>query len=245
MVTIYRIAICDDNLLDSKKMQKVLENCLNHLLDVEFFLYQSGEELLKNIEKKYHLVIIDMQMDGLDGIETARKVRETNKRAVIVFYSGVHDPNPENFETEPFRFIRKDVSTQKLNEECNKILEKVKANFQNNYLQFEKDGKVIQIDMSDVMYIERIKYGCNVYLLQEDKLEKIKITKYKLDEIYDIFKEFNFEYAHNSYIVNMRKIRIIDNNFVVFENGKEMNISRSRRETLKKRLFDTNIKDDI
>ena len=75
--------------------------------------YQNGDELL-SAKYQYDVIFMDYQLDGLNGIETCRKLRETNKDSVIIFISAYPSAALDSFEVNTFRFLTKPVDQNKL-----------------------------------------------------------------------------------------------------------------------------------
>jgi DNA-binding response OmpR family regulator len=58
----------------------------------EVFNAQSGKEALKIIEKeKPRIILLDINMRGMDGIETLKRIREIDKECSIIMVTGVKD----------------------------------------------------------------------------------------------------------------------------------------------------------
>lgn len=81
----YKIAICDDDKRYRKTIREIVEH-ENSLPEneIRFYEYESGNELLKHTDILHELVFIDIRMPGLDGNQTALKLRNYNKDAVLI-----------------------------------------------------------------------------------------------------------------------------------------------------------------
>ena len=92
----YKIAICDDDKRYRKTIREIIEH-ENSLPEneIRFYEYESGNELLKHTDILHELVFIDIRMPGLDGNQTALKLRNYNKDAVLIFYSSYFEPTVE------------------------------------------------------------------------------------------------------------------------------------------------------
>lgn len=106
----YKIAICDDDKRYRKTIREIIEH-ENSLPEneIRFYEYESGNELLKHTDILHELVFIDIRMPGLDGNQTAIKLRNYNKDAVLIFYSSYFEPTVDSINFgQPFRYIMKD-----------------------------------------------------------------------------------------------------------------------------------------
>ena len=91
------IATVDDNKAFLQEMKQNIEACKEFTADMVCDTYCSGADFLQSDRGAYQLAILDMQMAGMGGYETVRKLREKNENAVIAFVSRVVLPEPEHF----------------------------------------------------------------------------------------------------------------------------------------------------
>lgn len=103
----YKIAICDDDKRYRKTIREIVEheNSL-HENEIRFYEYESGNELLKHTDILHELVFIDIRMPGLDGNQTALKLRNYNKDAVLIFCSSYFEPTVDSINFgQPFGIL--------------------------------------------------------------------------------------------------------------------------------------------
>lgn len=120
----YKIAICDDDKRYRKTIREIVEH-ENSLPEneIRFYEYESGNELLKHTDILHELVFIDIRMPGLDGNQTALKLRNYNKDAVLIFYSSYFEPTVDSINFgQPFRYIMKDLHDTSLRREIEAIV---------------------------------------------------------------------------------------------------------------------------
>ena len=83
-----KIAICDDDLPDLQRIYDLIaEYTKDHSeLDISVTAFKSSDALLKQIgSQRYHIYILDVMMDGLDGIEVGAAIRKTDESAAIIY----------------------------------------------------------------------------------------------------------------------------------------------------------------
>ena len=100
------------------------------------------------------------------------------------------------------------------------------------------------VDLEDILYISIIRHGCEVHLSGEvERTMKIGkrglVLKKSLSEVYDQLGQYDFEYAHSSYIVNLWHVASIDEReeVLLLKTGEELKISRSRKAGLEQALI--------
>jgi DNA-binding LytR/AlgR family response regulator len=100
-----RFAVCDDDRVFCDFLKDKIYDYANlHKLDLMVEVYLSGHELLKS-DSKYDIVFMDYILDDLDGLQTARKLRETDDNCTIIFTTSSLDAGPESMEIGSFRYL--------------------------------------------------------------------------------------------------------------------------------------------
>lgn len=229
----YTIVICDDDQIFVDYLCDLIQKIASEDRDIGgIFIekYYSGEDFVNHMNNKYDLVILDMQMEPIDGMATAMKLRRIDQDTVLVFCTGVQLPKPEFFEVQPFRYLMKFYDEMRLKRELSIILNRMVENKKDHYFVSIYDGCTRKINLEQIMYISNIKRGVilHIYDSQTGKREEIK-DRSKLNSIYNAVKDKYFEYAHNSYIVNLVAIVATRRDVIVLKDGTELNISRTKK----------------
>lgn len=209
------IAICDDSAADRKRLREHVQKYSILNTDIKICEYKSGEELLTAMRKvKFFLIFLDIQMGGLDGNETARKIREWDDGVILVFYTGYAEPSPQSFEVQPYRYIMKNMSDEEINRYIKASLNKMNRNETMPVFEAKANGTKLLLKPDDIVYIEKYKKNTKVHISErakyiysigindEDKTE-IRISD-KLENIYSILKNHGFGCPHSSYIINFK-----------------------------------------
>jgi DNA-binding LytR/AlgR family response regulator len=240
---LYKIAICDDCVEDIERLRDIIKKrklCPNEVI---FYDYNSGEELISDVRKEHDLIFMDIQMKGIDGTETAKQVRMINKNAVLVFLSGIVAPTTESFKVLPFRYLMKYFIKEEFEKEVDDILREMVRKKKIPYFVAISDGQAIKLRVEDILYITLLKRGSKIYITKDAKIrldrkesdEEI-ISNKKLDNIYEELKDYGFEYAHNSYIVNFTNITKSTRKEIIMEDNTVLTISRSRMQVFHSRF---------
>lgn len=102
-------------------------------------------------EERYDMVFLDIQMPGINGMETARRIRETDKGVKLVFTTGITDYLQEGYEVEAIRYLLKPIIREKVWECLDKLLQEPASNVQ---LLFETQEGVVKLAEQDIEYFE-------------------------------------------------------------------------------------------
>lgn len=235
----YKIAICDDDERYRKIVRKIVEN-ENSLSknEIKIYEYESGDELLKHMDILYELVFIDIRMPGLDGNQTALKLRKDNQDAVLVFCSSYFEPTIDSINFgQPFRYIMKDLHDLSLRQEIPAIMAEVRRRFFEDYaVTVTSAGKITRIHVESILFVSRAKRGCEIYFVKAEEKEVIH-CKESFSELCQQLEEQGFAQAHYSYIVNLGKVEGVEKNVLRLKCGIEMNISRAKKAEFTDALF--------
>ena len=236
----YYIAICDDNAEFLEVMEKTIETNQEYEADMICEKFLSGTELLREGVERYNLIILDMQMDQMDGYAVAKKIREQNEDAVLAFCSGVIMPQPKHFEVQPYRYLLKKIDMDKMQKDVSDLLLEMKKRRKKRIIEVVSDGKAYRLHVKDIVYISRLKRG-SVLMVERDSNENGKIceeikSNEKLEDWYQQLSEEGFEFAHTSYIVNMQKIVSIVRDDIRMSNNQLLRISRTCKQKFHERF---------
>ncbi len=240
----YHVAICDDDKVFISYIRKIL-NQAKGKNQYQFNIYEfcSGEDLINSLDASMHLdlLILDMELVGIDGDETARLFRKKFKDAVLVFCSGVHTPTVKSFKATPFRYLLKSYSDMQFVCELKEILTEVEKKSKEEYIVGHYRNNVIKVNIHNILYIENAKRGSKITVCSdcdEAKFEGLILVDDKLETLSAKFYELVF--AHSSYIININHIEKIVGNEVYLDNGECFSVSRtyqkSFRETFTKSI---------
>lgn len=238
----FKIAICDDdkNFIDYTK--KVLVGAGLNEKEAKFYEYYSGEDFLFDMEDGIELdiLILDIQMKGIDGNRVAVEFRKRYANTTLVFCSGIYKPSPETIKVSPFRFILKEYSDERMLNEFREIVEWIKSK-RNNPVLCGYDGyNHFQVSSDDIMYISIAKRGSYIHTcLGEMNYKEAKVIscKKKVEDLYEMLKDFDFVYAHNSYIVNLKYIKSRMKEEIQLMNGEILSVSRARTRELRGKMI--------
>ncbi|GKX28537.1 DNA-binding response regulator [Vallitalea longa] len=231
----FNIAICDDEVLQVDIVEKlILETVQQINKTVNILKFFSGEDLVKycKTDDKLHIIFLDMEMDGIDGIECAKKIREKNENVIIIFVTGYKEYVFDVFEINTFRYLLKPVKKDQFQKALIAAIKSIKhrkaPKKQNEVLVINKNKEKIIIAYNSINYFEKYK---NKVMVNCDK-QNIEFygTFNELNTLLDINK---FIRVHQGYIANIDKIEVITSKEVYMKNGQKLPVSRRNAKEVK------------
>ena len=183
---------------------------------------------------QYDLLILDMQLGGIDGDETARIFRKKFPDAVLVFCSGIRPPSIRSFKATPFRYLLKSHSDQKFICEMREILTELEKYSKKLYVIGHYRNNAIKVKIKNILYIENAKRGSRIIVSpksEEANFQNIILVDEKLSELSEKFAELIF--AHCSYIVNINDVEYVNGSELILDSGEKLSISRIYQKTFR------------
>lgn len=221
------IAVCDDEPTEIKYITALI-NEWGKLTQTEINIacFSGAEAFLFKYEtdKNFNLVFLDIQMKAMDGIELAKKIRETDSDMQIVFITGFPDYISSGYDVSALHYLIKPVEKEKLFEvisRANKNLKKV-----DDFLLLSIDGESIKIKLDDINYVEALSHKSRVGCKENEFVINLPISEIekKLNK--------NFIHCHRSYLANLKNISRITKTDIFFDNGKIIPVSRRMYNTV-------------
>ncbi|MGO1041997.1 LytR/AlgR family response regulator transcription factor [Clostridioides difficile] len=227
-----KIVICEDE----KEQQELLKTYINQIfevLSVKFKLevFNSGEELLERYSKDTDILLLDIQMGQISGMETARKIRVLDDKVEIIFITALIEYALEGYEVKAYRYLIKPVKYENLKENITNCIKEV--DIKNKYIMIKSQGSQTKLNINEITYIEVQKETITIHTLNE--VYKINGTMSNIEKEVDCSRFFR---CHKSFLVNLEHVKSIKQYVVILENSKEVPVSRYRFKETKDKFFD-------
>ena len=225
------IAVCDDEIIECAGMAEKIRGTLEEM-KVPCFLRQfnSGEELLQS-EENFDIVFLDIMMDGLDGMKTAKRIRKKASCRLLVFISASREYVFDAYDVEAFWYLVKPVETAKLKQVLKKALLKTEA-ASPDFILVNKGRQKQKIFLRDILYFEIMGRLIDIHKTGgiSDYYGKISILEEEL-------REKGFFRCHKSYLVHLKYVKAYNRQEAVLDNGEKIPISKRRYEEFCKALL--------
>lgn len=233
----FKIAICDDEEIFRKNIYKIIMDYMDKngmLCEIDEF--ESGNEFINlgiNMTK-YDIVFLDINMDEIDGIETAQEIRKVSNDIFIVFVTAFINYAVEGYSVNAIRYILKNNENfAELIFECIGAISK-KMNYSVKKKEFKFSDGVKNISLELLLYIESRLHKLDFHIM-EDKLNTYSLYG-KLDEFEKEMEDNAFLRIHQSYLINMKHLVSICRYEAVLNNGIKLKISKDRYKIVKEKF---------
>ena len=225
-----RIAICDDKDVLHDELKKHLEEYAKkrNILMV-YYDYADGSELLAS-DVQFDVIFMDHQMEELDGLETAQRLRSCGVKSVIIFLSSFPDIVFDTFEVNAFRFLIKPIDMDKLTSGMDYYLASIDDS---NYIVVKTDDSSVRINIDDIIYIEAADKYCYIRTAEDNIL-----CRNTLSDTEKLLPADRFFRSHRTYLVGLKHIVSHTSAEIVFDNNERALISKMKYTAFKKAFTD-------
>lgn len=224
-----KIVICDDN----EKDRNTIFNFINHYLETKSYdacddivMYDKAESLLKNNKYNFDLIFLDIYMDKINGVDCAKKLRESGFEGSIVFTTTSEEFALDAFKVRASDYLVKPYQFEQFSATMDIVIGRLAA--QLKQIEVNSNYEKRTVYLRDIYYIETI--GRNTVIYTKDESFKTIRTLQNFTDI--LCSEKNFYRCHRCCIVNFNHIIKCNEDHFEFENGAKIFFkTRNKAET--------------
>ena len=217
-----RIAVCDDLPEDRSALMALLREYLDlHEYSTPVDEFPSGEGFLNADLSQYDLVILDIFMGELSGIETARRLAESYPGMQIIFCSTSNAYAAESYDVDALRYLTKPVERSKLFATLDRFFQARRAM---RTLTFKRNRMDEQVYLSEILWIETRDHKCIIHT-SHGALE----TRTPFTQLQEQLKDADFIKPIRYALVSLAAVSAIPTDVVTLKNGERIPISRDYR----------------
>lgn len=225
-----RIGICDDVIEEVEKQEKQIRQITYQMgIRADIRKCYSGMDLLTEIELRgqFHIIFLDIELGGINGIETARQIRESDLNCNIIFITSFEQYSKEAIGVHPFDFVDKPVTYEKMKKLIGDVYDRLQID---DKFTFKSNKTYYNISLNKIMYFMSEKRIINVHCM-----DKICTFYGKMNDVEAELKnkQADFWRIHNSFLVNSRYIEEYRYDMIVLQNGISLEISRAKKKSVR------------
>ena len=216
------IAICDDEKYMSDHIKALVSDFFRKKnREVCLRTFSSGEELLSG-GGQIDICFLDIQMKGMDGMETARRLRADKFQGFLIFITVLKEMVFSSFEVQAYDYLLKPVEEKQFEKTMERLFSSMRSAGEDSMLiQKGYEGRIVQKD--EIIFCEIIDRKIYLNLASGEVLdyyEQIENLETKLGS--------HFFRCHRSYLINLRHLKGYKNGVAYMDNGREVPVSRLR-----------------
>lgn len=231
-----KVALCDDDAKALPVIAGAAESAFQEkgiYTDIQRF--NSGKALLQAMEQtRFHIVLLDIEMPGMDGIAVGKRLRELGDGTHIVYVSEAESRVFESFLVQPLGFVRKSNFLNDIAAVVELYVKTCSQDERGDYLEFQTRSGLLTLKSRQIRYIKGSRNCQLLYLEGQKEPTEVKMTMDKLEEA---TRTHSFIRIHKGYLVNYRCIQRISASAVTLLDGTQLPIGRSKAAEVKSKYL--------
>ncbi len=193
--------------------------------------FADGLEILEDYRPAYDLILLDIEMKHLDGMETARRIRELDPDVMLVFITNMAQYAIKGYAVGALDYVLKPVPYFAFSQQLQKVEAQLRRRTR-HYLAVPVEGGLRRLDTSRIYYIESEGHRVHFYTEEGDF-----VAPGALKALEEKLADRPFARCNSGYLVNLAQVRAVQQNTV--EVGPyELQVSRPKRKSFLAALTD-------
>lgn len=232
-----RVAVCDDDEAALGIISSSLKDVFaTHGVDAATSLFSSAEDLARVMPtRRYDLLLLDIDMPGLDGITFAKQLREQRDRVDIMYISNREDKVFDSLRVSPVGFIRKSRFLSDMSEVVSAYLENRRGRRSQSTVMLRDSESVYPVQVDRISYIEGQRKYQAVHVEGRNSPIVLRRTMAELER--DLLGE-GFIRVHKGYLVNYRFIEVVGSGELTLSTGEKIPVSRRKENETREKLLE-------
>ena len=228
-----RIAIVED---DERNRVVLLEHLrryeAEHGVAFDVATFADGRDILARFRPVYDIVLLDIEMEHVDGMTTARRIREVDRDVVLVFITNAPQYAIGGYQVAALSYLLKPVPYASLSAELDRCLAQV-ARRDHGHLMLADGTEQHRVNIVDIVYVESVKHRLTVHTTEREYS-----LVGSLSSMEEQLEGKDFFRSNNCYLVNLRHVTGVQQTSCVMMGGDDLQVSRPRRKAFLAALSD-------
>lgn len=216
----YKIAICDDSDADRQYVLNMVNAWAaqtSHVVHTDTFSSAQNFLFHYSEESDYDILLLDIEMEAMDGVTMAKQLRKSNDTVQIVFITGYSDYISEGYEVAALHYLMKPVREEKLCSVLDRAAEKLARN--EKVLNLESGGEMVRVPVYQIRYADVFGNYVTIHALSD---VTVKMTLGELEKQLDE----RFYRAGRSCVVNLTQISRVTRTEIKLNDGTAIPLPR-------------------
>lgn len=218
-----RIAIVDDDPLWLEQLQNYMKTYADSCgREVSVQVFPDGEDLLHNYQPNYDIIFLDVEMEFLDGMTTAKLIRETDPNVAILFITNMAQYAIRGYEVDAMDYLLKPVSYTTFAQRMGRALGRLKSREQ-HFVGVAIRGGTMKLAVEDLLYVESQGHSLIYHTRGRDY-----VSSGTMSEAEKMLQQHDFFRANKGYLINLAHVDGVQDQCALV-GGTMLPISRARK----------------
>lgn len=218
-----KLAVVDDEKRATDLLKKYIARFeRENAVAIQTVAFHNPNDFLNSYSRDYDLVLLDIEMPGLNGIETAKELRRVDSRVVLMFITNMAQYAINGYEVEAVDFVVKPVAYQDFAMKIKKAMRYIERN-QDRRIALNTQEGVVHLHVSDIYYIEVVRHYLEYHTVSGNYT-----VRGVMKETEESLAEYHFVRSNHCYLVNLKYVEAVSGSTVRVA-GAPLQISRNKK----------------
>lgn len=194
-------------------------------------VFKDGLDIVSDYTADYDIILLDIQMKHMNGMEAAEKIRELDEDVAFIFITSSVHFAVQGYLVDALGYIVKPVAYPVFAKTLDKAVKSIKQRQTDFYLNICVKNGQMRLNINDIYYIESQRHNIILHTVKGEFL-----TPGPLKDLEKALSEKGFSRCHNAFLINLKHAAGIQNSSLILSNGEELPISRTRKKTFMENL---------
>jgi DNA-binding LytR/AlgR family response regulator len=227
-----RVALVEDDSNYRKELISYLEQYEKEIGE-KFYVsvFTDGDEIVEEYKADYDIILMDIEMEFMDGMTAAERIREVDSEVVIIFITNMPQFVMKGYTVDALDYVLKPISYFAFSQRIDRAITRMKRR-KEKFITIAIKGGMQKIDISRIYYVEVQDHDLIFHTMGGSYM-----TKGTMRYVEEMLKDEKFFRCNKCYLINLEYVESIQNNDVIVGND-VVQVSRARKKALMDALND-------
>ena len=217
-----RIAIVEDDPVMSEQLRSyVLQYFEGREVQCRITQFSDGDEIVEDYEADYDLIFLDIQLQRLDGLKTAERIRELDEAVYLIFITNLANYAIKGYSVNALDFVLKPVNYLMLRQLLQRV-ERLMETRARKYIALPTERGLTRLEVNQIYYVETENHAVQVYTSKG-----VWRLRESMRSMESLLTEHSFFRCNSCYLINLAHVEKVDGSTVLVA-GHALTISRPR-----------------
>jgi len=198
--------------------------------DFKVTRFRDGDEIAVEYTGSFDIILMDIQMEFMNGMEAARRIRERDQNVIILFITNRTDYALQGYQVDALDYVIKPVTYFAFADRLERALERLKKRASRSLILSLPDG-ILRLQVADIFYIESDRHNLVYHTVNGEVT-----VRQKMQDAEESLTGAGFYRIHKGYLVNLAHVDGIRGGDCLIR-GRALPVSRTRRNEFMKVLM--------